>query len=137
MKQLRNLGLALVAGLCLGTQTQAAERFMCELAAHTRFGLVPPKVLIQFGKNRGSVLAYDGHIHEVYGKPIAAVLEEVGASRYTISWGIENLPVNGITTASSQSILRLNLNEMTATFTGYLGGYANHARGSGKCRPVS
>lgn len=137
MKKLRKLSLALVAGLCLGTQTQAAERFMCEMTAHTRFGLVPPKVLVQFGDNRGSVLAYDAHIHEVYGKPIPAVLEEIGASRYTISWRIENLPLSDNGTASSQSILRLNLKAMTATFTGYLGGFANHARGSGKCRPIS
>ena len=137
MKQLKKMSLALLAGLCIASQAQAADRIRCELTAHTRFGRVPPKVLIEFNDNRGSALAYDAHIHEVYGKPIAAELEETRASRYTISWRIENLPIRGNTTSSAQSMLRLNLKTMTASFTGYLGGYANHARGSGKCRPVS
>ncbi|MEQ3716212.1 hypothetical protein [Pseudophaeobacter sp.] len=137
MKQIGNIGLALLAGLCIASQAQAADRVMCEFTAHTRFGLVPPKVLIEFNDNRGSALAYDAQIHEVYGKPIAAELEETGSSRYTISWRIENLPLRGNSTASSQNIVRLNLKAMTASFTGYLGGFANHARGSGKCQPIS
>ena len=137
MKQIRDLGLALVVGLCIGGQAYAADRIMCEMTAHSSDNLVPPKVLIEFRDNRGSAMAYDGVIHQVYGKPIPAVLEQPRASRYTISWTVKNLPLRGNTTTSAQYIVRLNTKTMKATLTAYLNGYFNQSRGSGECQPVS
>lgn len=137
MKQIRDLGLALVAGLFVGGQAHAADRIMCEMTAHSSDNLVPPKVLFEFRDNRGSAMAYDSTIHHVYGKPIAAVLEETGASRYTISWTVKNLPLQGNTTTSAQYLVRLNTKTMKATLTAYLNGYFNESRGTGKCQPLS
>lgn len=137
MKQIRNIGFALLAGLCIGGQAHAADRIMCELTAHSSDNLVPPKVLFEFRNNRSSAMAYDGIIHKVYGKPIPAVLEETKASRYTISWTVKNLPLRGNTTTSAQYLVRLNAKTMNVTLTAYLNGYFNESRGSGKCQPVS
>ncbi|UWS77770.1 hypothetical protein N1037_10715 [Phaeobacter sp. G2] len=137
MKQLKNLSLAFVAALFVAAQAHAADRIMCEMTAHSSDNLVPPKVLIEFRDNRGSAMAYDGVIHQVYGKPIPAVLEQPRASRYTISWTVKNLPLRGNTTTSAQYIVRLNTKTMKATLTAYLNGYFNESRGSGKCQPVS
>ena len=137
MKQIRNIGFALLFGLCIGGQAHAADRIMCELTAHSSDNLVPPKVLFEFRENRSSAMAYDGIIHQVYGKPIPAVLEGTKASRYTISWTVKNLPLRGNTTTSAQYIVRLNTKTMKATLTAYLNGYFNQSRGSGECQPVS
>ncbi len=137
LKQFKNLSLALVAALFVGAQAHAADRIMCAMTAHSNDGLVPPKVLIEFRDDRGSAMVYDGTIHHVYGKPIAAVLEQTGASRYTISWTVENLPLQGNTTTSAQYLVRLNAKTMKVTLTAYLNGYFNQSRGSGKCQPLS
>lgn len=118
------------------TAAQAVTTYQCELTAHTRFGFIPPVVLIAMEDDNSAAQVYDGFIKKYVGKPLRAKLEQTGPHKFSLSWDVDNVRSGSNTRLKTQNILRLDIGRMRATFVGYVGGVANTNRGSGKCKVV-
>ncbi len=134
-KFMPSLAAAAVSVLSILPQQAAAKEvpYVCELTAHTRFGFIPPKMLIVMDREKGSAYVYDYMIAEVHGGPVRATMTQVSAHKYKLNWDLVGLEINNNTTTTTQSTVRFDMAAMKATLISYVGGYANTNRGSGKC----
>lgn len=114
------------------TGADAEITYQCELKAHTRFGFVPPVVLVIFDDAYRAALVYDGFIRDLHKRPIPARIEQIGAKKYALSWDLTGVKTKR-ERVKTRNILRLDIGRMRASFTGYVSGYFNTNRGSGRC----
>ena len=107
--------------------------YICELTAHTRFGFIPPKMVIVLDQANGTAYVYDGMIAEVHGGPISAQVTQERQGKYRLNWELEGLEISNNSTTNTQSTVGFDLGTMKVTLISYVGGFANTNRGSGKC----
>ncbi len=131
MKHAGIIAATLLAWAC-GGAALAGQNYDCKIKAHSSDGFVPSRVLVFFEDDFAAAHVYDDYIHTYRKHAIQAELTQMGPKKYQLSWDLDGVETTRERVMTS-NILRIDIGRMRATYTGYVKGYFNYNRGSGKC----
>ena len=122
--------LAAFVATVFGTAA-AAQDLVCEVKDKAG-GFIAPVIAfnMQAGSKQG--LVYDGVIHSVHGKPIAARVTDRGNGVYRFKWRVSNVPARP-SRATVGYWADVNTTANTVVISGTIKGFDNDIRGSGRC----
>ena len=114
--------------------TARAETYDCTLKAHSRWGWIPPRLIIILGEGTAQALVYDVFVHQTYGEPIPAALQQRSESIFVLTWDVRDMEISNLTNTITGQF-RANLNKKTnkITMRVFLNGADILPRGSGTC----
>jgi len=130
---------AVFALLCLTSAAAAEQAYECKLKAHSRYGWIPPVLLLSYDEKSQTAVVFDGIIKEVMGDPIAARFSRRDKNSIKLQWTVKGVPLSnqrGTLTAQYSAIFRTNTGKITVTVFLSGGTDMTPPRGSGKCKPV-
>lgn len=130
----RALAAAALSLLC-GSAALAGPDFDCTITPHTRSGFVPTRVLVFFDNDFATAHLHDSIIADIQDEPAPVQVKKIGKTKYSLTWMLENMPVNPGGTVQIRNLFRIDVARMRSSFTAYVSGYDNDDRGTGTCKP--
>ncbi len=107
--------------------------YSCKYKEHGTHGWIPPEAIYVVDAEKGSVIAYDGLIHESVGKPIPVEATLDDAGKYVLKWQLKNLGAKNGSGITANYRVFLDVKRNKAHMKMILPAYANRDRGTAKC----
>lgn len=125
-----------IAALLFLALAQAAQAvtYRCEMKPFTRFGWIPPQMVLIVAEDRSKALVFDNYIAELYKEPIPASVTIRKGEKLEIKWKIRNLPIgNGTQRVNVDYIAMLETKTLKATLRAFTYAHAYAPNGGGTC----
>lgn len=133
----RGLVFAFLFVPTMSLAASTGKTYDCAFKENTRDNWVSPRIVLSIDKDGKSGGAYDGIIHEVYGKPIKARVIRRNASSVQFKWDVNGAGGTGNSSVNAGFNVILNEKTLKASIRVYVKGFDNEPYGSGKCKPIN